>query len=99
MSFIAAFFGYIYDILFGCHHSNVTRPFTLRKDDSKETYKVCLDCGRELAYSATTMKFVRRPILRPLPQTVTQPSLSIVPSARILAFKPVQNLQDSNAAA
>jgi hypothetical protein len=96
MSFIASFFGYIYDAIFGCRHGNVTRPFTMRKDDSKETYKVCLDCGRELAYSATTMKFVRRPLLRP----ATQPSLSIAPSARILAFKPVQReLQDSNAAA
>lgn len=96
MSVIASFFDYIYDAIFGCRHGNVTRPFTLRKDDSKETYKVCLDCGRELAYSATTMKFVRRPILRP----VTQLSLSIAPSARILAFKPVhRELQDSNAAA
>lgn len=94
MSFIASFFGYIYDAIFGCRHGNVTRPFTMRKDDSKETYKVCLDCGRELAYSATTMKFVRRPLLRP----ATQPSLSIAPSARILAFKP-RELQDSNAAA
>lgn len=99
MSYIAAFFGYIYDAIFGCRHGNVTRPFTLRKDDSKETYKVCLDCGRELAYSATTMKFVRRPILRPTSLTM-QPSLSIAPSARILAFKPVhRELQDSNAAA
>ena len=100
MSFLMTFAGYIYDAIFGCRHSNVTRPFTMGKDSGKETYKVCLDCGRELAYSATTMKFVRRPMLRPVTSLATQPSLSIAPSARILAFKPVHHeLQDSNAAA
>lgn len=28
---------------FGCHHSHVSRVFTIKK----RTYKVCLDCGRE----------------------------------------------------
>ena len=39
------------DAVFGCRHSQVTRPFTLRR----RTYQVCLDCGREIPYSLATM--------------------------------------------
>jgi len=99
MSFLMTFAGYIYDAIFGCRHSNVTRPFTMGKDSGKETYKVCLDCGRELAYSVNTMKFVRRrPVLRPAPQY----GLGLAQSARVITFKPAHReatLQDSNAAA
>ena len=40
-----------FNSLFGCRHSNQSRPFTLRR----YTYKVCLDCGREIPYSLATM--------------------------------------------
>lgn len=40
------------EILFGCSHSHLTRPFTIRK----ETYKVCLDCGKRIYYSAQEMR-------------------------------------------
>ena len=40
------------EILFGCSHSRVTRPFTL----GDETYKVCLDCGKQIYYSAHEMR-------------------------------------------
>lgn len=40
------------EILFGCSHSRLTRPFTLEK----ETYKVCLDCGKQIYYSAQDMR-------------------------------------------
>lgn len=40
------------EILFGCSHSRVTRPFTLQN----ETYKVCLDCGKQIYYSAQEMR-------------------------------------------
>jgi len=39
-------------ILFGCTHSRVTRPFTL----GEETYEVCLDCGKQIYYSASEMR-------------------------------------------
>lgn len=39
------------DAVFGCRHSHVTRPFTLRR----KTYEVCLDCGREIPYPLVTM--------------------------------------------
>jgi len=40
------------EILFGCTHSRLTRPFTLQE----ETYKVCLDCGKQIYYSAQEMR-------------------------------------------
>jgi hypothetical protein len=40
------------EILFGCSHERVTRPFTL----SEQTYKVCLDCGKQIYYSAKEMR-------------------------------------------
>jgi hypothetical protein len=46
---IVSFFA---EILFGCNHSRQTRPFTI----DQETYKVCLDCGRKMYYSAQEMR-------------------------------------------
>ena len=40
------------EILFGCSHSRLTRPFTLKN----ETYEVCLDCGRQIYESAQEMR-------------------------------------------
>jgi len=36
---------------FGCHHSNLSRVFTI----SSRTYCVCCDCGVEFDYSLETM--------------------------------------------
>ena len=44
-------FGFLYEMVFGCRHSRLTRPFTLEA----ETYKVCLDCGRQIYYSTERM--------------------------------------------
>jgi hypothetical protein len=46
----------IVDFLFGCHHSHLSRVFTLQG----ETYKVCCGCGAKYAYSLETMSIVRR---------------------------------------
>ena len=35
------------EFVFSCWHRNVSRPFTL----SGWTYEVCLNCGRQFAYS------------------------------------------------
>lgn len=40
------------EILFGCSHSRLTRPFTIEA----ETYEVCLDCGKQIYYSAREMR-------------------------------------------
>jgi len=35
-----------FELLFGCWHRNLSRPFTL----SGWTYEVCLTCGKKFAY-------------------------------------------------
>jgi hypothetical protein len=51
MKWIHSLLGFVYDILFGCRHWSQTRPFTLEK----QTYKVCLDCGKQIYYSRERM--------------------------------------------
>jgi len=48
---ISSVFGFFYELIFGCRHNRLTRPFTLEA----ETYKVCLDCGRQIFYSSERM--------------------------------------------
>jgi hypothetical protein len=38
---------WIFESLFGCHHSQLSRVFTIKK----RTYRVCFGCGREFEYS------------------------------------------------
>jgi hypothetical protein len=52
MRFINAIVTFFYEIFLGCRHQKLTRPFTLEQ----QTYKVCLDCGRHVFYSAETMR-------------------------------------------
>jgi len=47
---------HILDFALGCHHSELSRVFTIKK----RTYKVCFKCGGEIAYSWTLMRPVRR---------------------------------------
>lgn len=49
---VRAVFNFFSEILLGCSHPRVTRPFTLEK----QTYKVCLDCGKQIYYSAQEMR-------------------------------------------
>ena len=39
------------EFLFGCHHSSLSRVFTI----GRRTYRVCCDCGAEFDYSLETM--------------------------------------------
>lgn len=41
----------VYDFIFGCHHSNLSRVFTI----GGNTYIVCCLCGIKFAYSLDTM--------------------------------------------
>lgn len=52
MTILRAIFNFLYEIVLGCSHQHLTRPFTLQN----ETYKVCLDCGKQIYYSAVTMR-------------------------------------------
>lgn len=49
---LRAVVSFFMEILFGCNHSRLTRPFTL----GEETYKVCLECGKQIYYSAQEMR-------------------------------------------
>lgn len=44
------------DFLFGCHHQNLSRVFTL----DGQTYRVCCDCGARFEYSLMNMSVKRR---------------------------------------
>jgi hypothetical protein len=43
--------------LFGCHHRNLSRVFTI----SGQSYRVCWDCGAKYSYSLETMSIKQRP--------------------------------------
>ncbi len=51
MIWIQNLLGFFYEIMFGCRHWSQTRPFTLEQ----QTYKVCLDCGKQIYYSPERM--------------------------------------------
>jgi hypothetical protein len=38
---------WIFQFVFGCRHSQLSRVFTI----DKRTYQVCVECGRECEYS------------------------------------------------
>jgi hypothetical protein len=45
----------IFESLFGCHHCQLSRVFTIKK----RTYRVCVACGREFQYSWELMRRTR----------------------------------------
>ena len=49
------------NFLFGCHHANLSRVFTIRR----RTYRVCCDCGAEFDYSIEQMAINHRHGQRP----------------------------------
>jgi hypothetical protein len=52
MTILLAIFNFLYELVLGCSHQHLTRPFTLQK----QTYMVCLDCGKQIYYSAASMR-------------------------------------------
>jgi len=46
---------YLIELILGCWHQKISRPFTI----AKQTYEVCLDCGKQFSYSLHTMSVVR----------------------------------------
>lgn len=47
------------ELAFGCHHSKLSRVFTIEG----HSYKVCCGCGRRFDYSLYTMSIRHRPRL------------------------------------
>lgn len=56
MSWLSAICDFVYEMFFGCSHGHLSRPFTLQAS----SYKVCLDCGRQMPYSLDEMRLLRR---------------------------------------
>jgi hypothetical protein len=69
MNWIQSLLGFFYDILFGCRHWSQTRPFTLEQ----QTYKVCLDCGKQIYYSRERMTPLTAREIRRMKATVAGP--------------------------
>ena len=57
-------FSRILDALFGCMHSHISFPITIKKGPRSRaafftgTYVVCLDCGKEMPYDWKQMKII-----------------------------------------
>lgn len=57
-------FSRILDVLFGCTHSHISFPITIKKGPRSRaafltgTYVVCLDCGKEMPYDWKQMKIL-----------------------------------------
>jgi hypothetical protein len=51
--------GRLFDMLFRCSHKRLSRPITpagVRGAPRKDTYVVCLECGKHFAYDLKTMR-------------------------------------------
>jgi hypothetical protein len=94
MKWIQNLLGFFYDIVFGCRHWSQTRPFTLER----QTYKVCLDCGKQIYYSTERMTPLSAREVRRMKAAINGPVTVIpasLPSGSIFA----RRANKSNAAA
>ena len=50
--------GRLFNLLFGCKHKRISRPMTptKRSAEPRDTYVVCFECGKHLAYDLETMR-------------------------------------------
>ena len=68
MTWLRGIYSFFYEIIFGCSHGHLTRPFTFEA----QSYKVCLDCGRQLPYSLEMMRIIHPWEVRKLHAPVTE---------------------------
>jgi hypothetical protein len=94
MTWIQTLLGFFYDIVFGCRHWSQTRPFTLEK----QTYKVCLDCGKQIYYSRERMTPLSAREVRRM-QAANHAPTTITPSALPAGNYMAGRANNSNAAA
>jgi hypothetical protein len=74
----------ILDFLFGCHHSHLSRVFTIHR----RTYRVCCDCGAKFKYSLASMCIEQRfrAFVHPAPLAPSCQSFVSDGGGRILGF-------------
>jgi hypothetical protein len=48
----------LFNLLFGCSHRRISRPVTPTKQSTgpRDTYVVCFECGKHIAYDLKAMK-------------------------------------------
>jgi hypothetical protein len=93
-TWIQSLLGFFYDILFGCRHWSQTRPFTLEQ----QTYKVCLDCGKQIYYSTERMTPLSAREVRRMKAT-TAGSVAVIGSPMSAGSLFARRANKSNAAA
>ncbi len=93
MNWFRSLFAAIYDILLGCRHASLTRPFTIEQ----ETYKVCLNCGKQVYYSLQTMRPLSTREVRQMRASRAIDTIAVMPAAA--AHHAISSAHNSNAAA
>ena len=66
----------VFESLFGCRHSNLSRPFTIHG----HTYKVCMDCSGQVFYSRETMKPLSMREVRALHAADAVSAIAVMPA-------------------
>ena len=77
MRWILEFLQSIFEAIFGCRHSNLSRPFTIYG----HTYKVCMECSTQVFYSRETMKPLSRRELRHLHAAEAAAAVAVMPAS------------------
>jgi hypothetical protein len=98
MSWISNAIGSVFEAIFGCRHRDLSRPFTI----DAQTYKVCLNCAKQVFYSTERMQPLTGRELRRL--RATQASLlpagvAVMPATAAAREAVAQHGQGSTAAA
>lgn len=76
MNVLQAILHFLRELFLGCRHDHLTRPFTIKQ----QTYKVCLDCGKHVYYSAATMQPLSRREIKRM-QAILSSEVKLVPVA------------------
>jgi hypothetical protein len=90
---LRAIVNFFAEILLGCSHSRVTRPFTIKG----ETYMVCLSCGKQIYYSAKEMRPLSMGEVRRMKAAVAEVKIVPIP-ASVPALMPAQDRKPNVAA-
>ena len=72
----------IWNFLFGCHHHNLSRVFTI----DGQTYKVCWDCGAKFGYSLATMSIAHRMAAHRIPALLPVNTSAVLNSGDISCY-------------
>ncbi|HLJ79314.1 MAG TPA: hypothetical protein VKT75_17995 [Acidobacteriaceae bacterium] len=90
---LRAIVNFFAEILLGCSHSRVTRPFTIKG----ETYMVCLSCGKQIYYSAKEMRPFSMGEVRRMKAATADLKMMPIP-ASVPALMPAQDRKPNVAA-